>query len=84
MAWTIIQFENLDFDKSEWQEVVKKSKHDDQSPQKFYISKKDENMVRLVDVNKKQWKLSFKTDGKFDLLDHKFSYDTDTVNELHD
>ena len=84
MAWTIIQFENLDFDKSEWQEVVKKSKPDDQSPQKFYISKKDENIVRLVDVNKKQWKLSFKTDGKFDLLDHMFSYDTDTVKELHD
>ena len=84
MAWTIIHFKNLDFDKSEWQEVVVNSKSKDQSLQKFYISKKNENIVKLVDVNKKEWKFVFKIDGKFDLLDHIFSYDTNTVKELHD
>jgi hypothetical protein len=83
LAWTIIPFENLDFDKSEWEEIVGNSKRRDQIPQKFYISKKNENIVRLVDMNKKQWKLSFKTGGQFDLLDHRFSYDTNTVEELH-
>jgi len=84
LAWTIIPFENVDFNESEWQETVVNSKHKDKSPQKFYISKKNENIVRLVDTNKKQWKLAFKINGQFDLLDHIFSYDTDTVEELHD
>ena len=84
MAWTIIKFENLDFDKSEWYETIRNPNQKDQIPHKFYISKKNENIVRLVETNKKQWKLSFKKDAQFDLLDHVLSYDTNTAEELHD
>ena len=48
------------------------------------ISQRKKNIVKLVETNKKQWKLAFKIDAQFDLLDHVFSYDTNTAEELHD
>lgn len=82
MGWTSIPFDNLDFNNSEWQEFkVENLKHRDQPPIKFYISKKNENVVTLIDINKRNWKLAFKFNAKFHLLNNIFSYDTDTVEQ---